>query len=200
MNQNSNRKWLGMGWITGVISRLYHVQTRSGAHLVAYSVSTSGSFPKGKTVGAWNWPLTSIKYDGCEYVELYLHSILTVSRINKRDTFVFTLPLIFVQVLRRFVWCWNLLRLDLYPFQILGGLPAVILTDVFCGFHQCLHENSMISYKLLTTTTLHVHGSWASSHLISYSMTFVPLSNTTLSFKSRYIHNMFWSYWTVIKR
>jgi hypothetical protein len=40
---------------------LYHgVQTGSGAHPASYPMGTRGSFPGGKAVEAWSWPLTSI--------------------------------------------------------------------------------------------------------------------------------------------
>jgi hypothetical protein len=40
---------------------LHHcVQNGSGTHPVSYPMGTSGSFPRGKAAGEWNWPLTSI--------------------------------------------------------------------------------------------------------------------------------------------
>jgi hypothetical protein len=36
------------------------VQNGSGAHPASYPMGTRGSFPGGKAVGAWRWPLTSI--------------------------------------------------------------------------------------------------------------------------------------------
>jgi hypothetical protein len=39
---------------------LHHpVQNGSGAHPASYPLGTRGSFPRGKAVGAWSWPLTS---------------------------------------------------------------------------------------------------------------------------------------------
>jgi hypothetical protein len=40
----------------------YHgsVQNGSGAHPASYPIGTGGSFPGGKAVGTWSWPLTSI--------------------------------------------------------------------------------------------------------------------------------------------
>jgi len=35
-------------------------QTGSGAHPPSYQMCIRGSFPGGKAVGAWSWPLTSI--------------------------------------------------------------------------------------------------------------------------------------------
>jgi hypothetical protein len=43
----------------GNFSLHHRVQNGSGAH-PAYPVVTRGSFPGGKAVGAWSWPLTSI--------------------------------------------------------------------------------------------------------------------------------------------
>jgi hypothetical protein len=37
-------------------------------------VSTGGSLPGGKAVGAWNWPFASSWCRGKQNVELYLHS------------------------------------------------------------------------------------------------------------------------------
>jgi hypothetical protein len=36
------------------------VQTGSGAHPASYSMGIRGSFPGGKVIEAWSWPLTSI--------------------------------------------------------------------------------------------------------------------------------------------
>jgi hypothetical protein len=38
---------------------LHSVQTDSGTHPASYPMGTGGSFPGGKAVGAWSWPLTS---------------------------------------------------------------------------------------------------------------------------------------------
>jgi hypothetical protein len=38
---------------------LLHVQTGYGVHPVSCPMGTGGSFPMGKAVGAWSWPLTS---------------------------------------------------------------------------------------------------------------------------------------------
>jgi hypothetical protein len=43
-------------------------QTDSGAH------PTEGSFPRGKVVEAWSWPLISNLCQGKEYADLYIHS------------------------------------------------------------------------------------------------------------------------------
>jgi hypothetical protein len=40
------------------------VQTGSGAHPASYPMGTGSSFPGGKAVGAWSWPLTSIQCRG----------------------------------------------------------------------------------------------------------------------------------------
>jgi hypothetical protein len=45
---------------TGNFSPHHGVQTGSGAHPDSYLMGTRGSFPGGKTVGAWSWPLTSV--------------------------------------------------------------------------------------------------------------------------------------------
>jgi hypothetical protein len=51
------------GWTGGVLFRagardffLWNLQTGSGSHLVSYPMVTAGSFPRGKTAGAWSWP------------------------------------------------------------------------------------------------------------------------------------------------
>jgi hypothetical protein len=41
-------------------SSLHRVQNGSGVHPASNPVGTRGSFPGGKAVGAWSWPLTSI--------------------------------------------------------------------------------------------------------------------------------------------
>jgi len=51
---------------------LHHVQTSSGAHTTFYPTDTRGSFPGGKAARAWSWLLTSIQYQGQEYMKLYL--------------------------------------------------------------------------------------------------------------------------------
>jgi len=45
---------------TGNFSLYHRVQNGSVAHPPTYSVVTRGSFPGGKAVGPWRWPLTSI--------------------------------------------------------------------------------------------------------------------------------------------
>jgi hypothetical protein len=40
-------------------SLLHVVQTGSGVHPISYPIGTGGSFPGGKAVGPWSWPLTS---------------------------------------------------------------------------------------------------------------------------------------------
>jgi len=62
------------------------------------------SFPSGKAVGAWSWPLTSIYSRGQECVELYLHSHNTPSwrssqlKRKLRDNFTFTFTLTHIRV------------------------------------------------------------------------------------------------------
>jgi hypothetical protein len=60
--------WLQAGWLRGrssspsrgrIFPPLHVVQTSSGAHPAPYPMGTGGSFPRGKTAGAWSWPLTS---------------------------------------------------------------------------------------------------------------------------------------------
>jgi hypothetical protein len=53
-------------------SLLHVLQTGYGAHPASYPMGTGGSFPRGKAVGAWNWPLTSSW--GQENVDLCIHS------------------------------------------------------------------------------------------------------------------------------
>jgi hypothetical protein len=43
-----------------VLSLHHHIYTGSGAHPASYPMSTTGSFPVGKTAGTWSWPLISI--------------------------------------------------------------------------------------------------------------------------------------------
>jgi len=45
--------------MAGIILR-HRVQTGSGAHPLTYTMGTGGSFPGGKTAGAWSWLLISI--------------------------------------------------------------------------------------------------------------------------------------------
>jgi hypothetical protein len=52
-----------MGWTAGIqfpagvrFSLLHSVQSGSGAHPASYPLGTGGSFPGGKTAGAWSWP------------------------------------------------------------------------------------------------------------------------------------------------
>jgi hypothetical protein len=49
------------------------VQTGSQAHPASYPMGTGGSFPGGKAVGAWNWPLASNSCWVQENVDLYIH-------------------------------------------------------------------------------------------------------------------------------
>jgi hypothetical protein len=45
----------------GAVNFSHHrVQNGSGAHPASYPMRTRGSFPGGKSVVAWSWPLTSI--------------------------------------------------------------------------------------------------------------------------------------------
>jgi hypothetical protein len=44
----------------GNFSLRHLVQTGSGAHPASYPMGTRGSFPGGKAVSAWSWPMTSI--------------------------------------------------------------------------------------------------------------------------------------------
>jgi hypothetical protein len=39
---------------------LHSVQTGSGVHPASYQIGTGGSFPGGKALRAWSWPLTSV--------------------------------------------------------------------------------------------------------------------------------------------
>jgi hypothetical protein len=63
------------------------------AHPASYPMGTRGSFPGGKAVGVWSWPLTSVQCRGKECVELYLHSSNTPSwrgaQLKHRDNFTF---------------------------------------------------------------------------------------------------------------
>jgi hypothetical protein len=44
----------------GKFSLHHRIQTGSGVHPASYPVGTRGSFPDGKVVAVWSWPLTSI--------------------------------------------------------------------------------------------------------------------------------------------
>jgi hypothetical protein len=44
----------------GNFSLHHRLQNGSGANPASYPMGTRGSFPGGKAVGAWSWPLTSI--------------------------------------------------------------------------------------------------------------------------------------------
>jgi len=46
--------------VVGNFSLRQRVQTVPGAHPGSYSVHTGNTFPVGKAVGAWSWPLISI--------------------------------------------------------------------------------------------------------------------------------------------
>jgi hypothetical protein len=48
------------GVMMGIFFLRSRVQTGSGAHPISYPMDTGGSFPEGKSAGAWNWPLTFI--------------------------------------------------------------------------------------------------------------------------------------------
>jgi len=63
---------------TWVAFRSYSLQFTS-QYPGSYPLGTRSSFPGGKAVGAWSWPLNSIWCRGQEYVELYLHSPSTFS-------------------------------------------------------------------------------------------------------------------------
>jgi len=57
----------------GNFSLRHRVQTVSGAHPASYPINTKGSFPGGKTTGAWSWSFTFFSFRGKECVALYLH-------------------------------------------------------------------------------------------------------------------------------
>jgi len=59
----------------GNFSLHHRVQNGSGTHPATYPMGIRGSFPGGKVVGAWIWPLTEVK----EWVELYINSPSTSS-------------------------------------------------------------------------------------------------------------------------
>jgi hypothetical protein len=56
------------------------VQICSGARPAFYSMSTRGSFYRGKAAGAWSWPLVSICCQGWKFVKLYRQLLNTSSR------------------------------------------------------------------------------------------------------------------------
>jgi hypothetical protein len=49
------------------LSLLHSVHAGSGGNRAAYWMCTGGSFPRGKAVGAWSWPLTSMLCRGQEW-------------------------------------------------------------------------------------------------------------------------------------
>jgi hypothetical protein len=51
---------------------------RSGAHASSYPMGTQGSFLGDKTVGVWNWPLTSISVPMSTMMGLYFDSFLHI--------------------------------------------------------------------------------------------------------------------------
>jgi hypothetical protein len=61
-DDQGSRVWFLAG--AGNFSLHYHVWNGFGAHPASYPMGTRGSFPGGKTAGAWSWPLTSIKCRG----------------------------------------------------------------------------------------------------------------------------------------
>jgi hypothetical protein len=81
----------------GNFSPHHRVQNGSGAHPASYQMNTRGSFPGGKAVGAWSWPLTPSSAEVKEWVELYLHSSNTPTwrgaQLKYRDNFTFPLPI-----------------------------------------------------------------------------------------------------------
>jgi hypothetical protein len=42
----------------GFFPLCHHIHTGPGVHLASYPIRTMGSFPGGKTAGAWSWPST----------------------------------------------------------------------------------------------------------------------------------------------
>jgi hypothetical protein len=87
--------WLGV-WVlagAGSFSLLHHIQPSSGAHPASYPMGTRGCFPGGKAVRVWSWQLTSIYFQGQEWVELYLHSPSTPwggTQLKHRDNSTIT--------------------------------------------------------------------------------------------------------------
>jgi hypothetical protein len=79
----------------GNFSLNHRIHTASGTHPASYPVGSRGSFPGGKAVGAWSWPLTSSAEVEC--VEVYLSSPSTLSwrgvQLKQRNYFtLYPLP------------------------------------------------------------------------------------------------------------
>jgi hypothetical protein len=82
------------------------VQKGSGAHPASYPMGTRGSFPEGKTAGAWSWPLTSIKCRGQrmrgaipQLPQQYAFMAWCV--VKHRDNFTFTFLLLYFYAFAR---------------------------------------------------------------------------------------------------
>jgi hypothetical protein len=82
----------------GAAKCLHHrVQNGSGVHPASYPMGTRGSFPGGKSAGAWSWPLTLIHCRGQECVKLtstpqYIFMVWCL--VKYRDNFSFYLFLL----------------------------------------------------------------------------------------------------------
>jgi hypothetical protein len=91
-----SRVWFLAG--AGNFSLHHFVQHSTGAHPASYPVGTRGSFPGGKVVRVWSWPLTSTWCLGPDCVELYLYSPNMPSwhgaQLKHRDNFTFTFTLL----------------------------------------------------------------------------------------------------------
>jgi hypothetical protein len=68
------RSWGSIPGRSKRFSLLHSVQIGCGTQLASYTMGNCGSFPGGKTAGAWYWSLTSILCRSYEGVRLYLHS------------------------------------------------------------------------------------------------------------------------------
>jgi hypothetical protein len=59
---NRTRNWRRKDCVSSPAEEIFMFSKRlqTGAHTVSYSMGTGGSFPSGKVVVVWSWPLTPI--------------------------------------------------------------------------------------------------------------------------------------------
>jgi hypothetical protein len=78
-----------------IYGSLHHcIQNGSGAHPASYPMAMSGSFPRGKAAGEWNWPLISIYCQGQRMSgaipPLPQYAFMVWCLVKHRDNFTFT--------------------------------------------------------------------------------------------------------------
>jgi hypothetical protein len=103
---------------TGNFSLHHRVQTGSGAHPDSYPIGTRGSFPGGKAVWSWSWPLTSIsaevknEWSYTSTPPIRLHGVM----FSLKSTEI-TLPFTFIDILQDMV----VIEWGSYPFCVNVG-------------------------------------------------------------------------------